>query len=95
MSYWSREIAGWLCLLLGLFGFYLSVAWLSTPHISESAFLVFSSVVVFRGGIHLLKVAVAARVCMEAQQRLFRQAPAAPTTAPAKTPRRPTTAGRP
>lgn len=86
MRFWTREIAGWGLVALGLFIFYLCFALLMNtgevvtadgrvivserPRIIEVGPLTFIGFVVFRGGIHLLKVAVAARVCLQAQERL-------------------------
>jgi hypothetical protein len=72
MRFWIREIAGWLLVLLGLFIFYICFAILLTdgPWLLEAIFLTVIGVVVYRSGIHLLKVAVAARVCLYAQARL-------------------------
>ena len=84
MRYWGREIAGWLLIGLGLFAFYLSYLFLVAEPghlILEAGPVAFMGFVIFRGGIHLLKVAVAARVCLEAQERL-RPERAAPPAAP-------------
>ncbi len=60
----SREIAGWLLVALGLgtFGltFYLLIAY---TMIVQAGPMVAVGFIVFRGGIHLLKVAIAARIC--------------------------------
>ena len=75
MRLWTREIAGWLLVLLGLFVFFrcytlLTAADSENPRILEGAALSLVGIIIFRGGIHLLKIAVAARVCLEAQERL-------------------------
>jgi hypothetical protein len=73
MRFWVRELAGWLLVLLGLFVFYVCFAVLvltEGPWLFEAIFLTVIGVVIFRSGIHLLKVAVAARVCLQAQARL-------------------------
>ena len=59
--YWSREIAGWAVLLIGLALFYATYDKLVNRRIFEAAPMAFMGFVVFRGGIHLLKVAVAAQ----------------------------------
>jgi hypothetical protein len=76
MRFWVREVAGWVLVLLGLFVFYICLAVLLTdgPLILESIPLMVIGIVVFRSGIHLLKVAVAARVCLQAQARLREEA---------------------
>jgi hypothetical protein len=68
MRFWIREIAGWLLIGLGLFIFYICVAILLSdrPRLIEAGPLTLIGIIVFRGGIHLLKVAVAARICMTA-----------------------------
>jgi hypothetical protein len=73
MRFWFREIAGWVLVLLGLLMFYecLDVLVLSDRHmIFEAGSLVLIGIFLFRGGIHLLKVAVAARICVQTQEKL-------------------------
>ena len=65
--FWTREIIGWICIATGLFLFYVSYfGLLRNGYIVESGPTVIMGFVVFRGGIHLLKVAVAARICRQA-----------------------------
>lgn len=61
MSYWVREVAGWLLVGMGLAIFYLSYDQLMRRRVFEAVPLAFMGFIVFRGGIHLLKVAVAAQ----------------------------------
>lgn len=61
MSYWAREIAGWLLILAGLTAFYQSYDFLVRKRVIEAVPLAFVGFVIFRGGIHLLKVSVAAQ----------------------------------
>jgi len=92
MRFWIRELAGWLLIVLGLFVFYSVYAVLMSPvvpapRLLESGPLAFIGFVIFRGGIHLLKVAMAARICLYAQREIARrQTPA--TTAVREGPRR-------
>jgi hypothetical protein len=69
MSFWLREIVGWLLVLAGLLMCYESYLMLKESRILEVGPLTIIAIVVFRGGIHLLKVAVAARICKEARDR--------------------------
>ena len=73
--YWGRELAGWLLVLLGLFLLLVCVLDLlsAAPHITFSPLVSVIGIVVFRGGIHLLKVAVAARVSLRAQAEIAQQ----------------------
>jgi len=65
--FWIREIAGWAMIVLGLWLFYVSYfVLLRNGYIIQSGPTVLMGIVVFRGGIHFLKVAVAARVCQQA-----------------------------
>ena len=68
MRFWTRELAGWLLILLGLWVFYQCYAFLREHYLVEAGELIAIGFIIFRGGIHLPKVAVAARVCMAAQQ---------------------------
>jgi hypothetical protein len=73
MRFWIREVAGWLLVVAGLAAFYAGYRLLvDAPghYLLEAGPVFFAGFVVFRGGIHLLKVAVAARICSLAQERL-------------------------
>jgi hypothetical protein len=59
--YWSREVAGWLLILAGLWQFWNTYTLLTNRRIFEAAPSAFIAFVIFRGGVHLLKVAVAAQ----------------------------------
>jgi hypothetical protein len=64
--FYIREVVGWALLVLGLWLFYQSYWFLMNKLIVQSGPTVLMGIVVFRGGIHILKVAVAARVCQRA-----------------------------
>jgi len=67
MRYWWRETAGWALVAIGLLIFTWAVLLLTVYHaIIDTGPMVVAGIIVFRGGIHLLKVAVAARICTEA-----------------------------
>ncbi len=69
MRFWIREILGWLLVGLGLYVFLICFSLLvrDRPLILEAGPLTLIGIIIFRGGIHLLKVAVAARICLYAQ----------------------------
>jgi hypothetical protein len=71
MRFWIREIAGWLLVGLGLFIFYKAYEFCRFRMLLEAWPVTVFGIFVFRGGIHLLKVAVAARICLQAQDRLY------------------------
>ncbi len=60
-TYWAREIAGWLLILAGLYAFGSAYVLLLNKRIFEAGPMTFIGFIVFRGGIHILKVAVAAQ----------------------------------
>ena len=68
------EIAGWLLMLLGLGAFFeaFSLVVKEPPSLLPVGPLTFFGYVIFRGGIHLIKVGVAAKVCQDwqAQQKV-------------------------
>jgi hypothetical protein len=88
--YWSREVAGWLLILIGLWQFWNTYMFLTNRRIFEAAPSAFIAFVVFRGGIHLLKVAVAAQAARtlpeSSAQPATRKASRMPTKSIAPTP---------
>lgn len=67
MSVWLRELAGWVLLGAGLAAFAVCYfVFLLQRRVIEAAALVFIGFTIFRGGMHLLRVALAARAAKEA-----------------------------
>ena len=87
MRFWTRELAGWVLVGLGLFVFWKCYALLMDHYFLQGGSLTVIGLIIFRGGIHLLKVAVAARVCLEGPDEK------APATAPARPSRIPSAGG--
>ena len=81
MRFWTREAAGWLLVVGGLLVCLLAIVFAADRRMVEAWPVAIIGIFVFRGGIHLLKVAVAARVCQQAQDRLYPE-PAPAVTAP-------------
>src|SRR5205085_4861952 len=81
MRFWIRELAGWLLIGLGLYVFFACYVILVNqgPHLIEAGPLTFIGFIIFRGGIHLLKVATAARICLHAQSEILRRQNPAPS----------------
>lgn len=61
MVYVLREIAGWALILIGLWQFARAYDLLLNKRVFEAGPVVFIGFIVFRGGVHVLKVAVAAQ----------------------------------
>ena len=67
--FWIREVAGWVFIALGVAAFLISYfVLLRQGKVLDSGPMVLMGIFLFRGGIHLLKVAVAARICMRAPE---------------------------
>jgi hypothetical protein len=79
MRFWVRELAGWVLVLLGLAAFGVSIGMLTQHYFIEAGVPSLIGFFVFRGGIHLLKVAVAARICLQAEEKLRPERPGAKT----------------
>jgi hypothetical protein len=69
MRFWSREVSGWFLIGVGLYTFFTCYQFLLRGRIWEAAPLTIIGIFLFRGGIHLVKVALAARICLDAQER--------------------------
>src|SRR5262249_30945134 len=81
----SLELAGWLLMLGGLITLFQCYVLIEKGLLFEAAPLSIIGIIIFRGGIHLLKVAVPARICMQAKERA-RQEAAGKTARPAGRP---------
>ena len=94
MRFWSREITGWFLIGVGLCTFFLCYESLLRGQVVSAGPMTIIGIFIFRGGIHLVKVALAARVCVESQPHLKENRAAA--TAPVMSNRRrlPTASGR-
>lgn len=57
-----RELAGWGLIVLALFFVWSAFEFLETQKVVEASVTVLAASFVFRGGIHLVKMAIAARV---------------------------------
>lgn len=68
MLFWIREIAGWLLVAAGVWLFWFTLAFLGSRQVVEGSVTALVGIVVFRGGIHLIKVATAARVVLHARR---------------------------
>ena len=87
MRFWLREIAGWFLVIVGLFVFYACYELLLRSRVVETGALTVIGIFLFRGGIHLLKMAVAAQVCSQAQDRLNNEKKHSPNVAkPSRSP---------
>jgi len=70
IRFWFRELLGLFLILIGLYVLVICLSMLletnpPTEKLLEAPVICFIGFVVFRGGIHLLKVAVAARIAMQ------------------------------
>jgi hypothetical protein len=83
------EIAGWLLLVVGLYVLFQCFVLLvdEPPRIVPAGPLMIIGIFIFRGGIHLLKVAAAARVCRGLSEQFLAPGPAAKARKTSFTPR--------
>lgn len=66
MRFWIREIVGYVLIALGLAAIYFALALFANDRVLAGSAFTVPAIFVFRGGIHLLKVAMAARICLHA-----------------------------
>ena len=67
MTVWLRELAGWILLGTGLAAFALTYNFLLQRFTVQAVILGAVAFIIFRGGLHLLKVAIAARLATDSQ----------------------------
>ena len=65
-----REMVGWLLILLALAAGYQCYLWIQSdrPKVVSAALLTPLTIFCFRGGIHFLKVSIAARIALQARK---------------------------
>jgi hypothetical protein len=72
IGYWIREIVGWLFVVVGLYGYWITLAFLAAQpaRLIEGSTTAVLSTVLFRGGLSLVRVATAARVVLQERRGL-------------------------
>jgi len=77
MSFWLREIVGWILLGLGVAAFAMCyIVFLLNRWFIEAFIAAGIGIFLFRGGMHLLKVAMAARAAREIRREVGPSNPA-------------------
>jgi hypothetical protein len=68
--FWMREVLGLVLVALGLYVFFVAMQLLllEGPRLLEAPGFIAIGFFIFRGGLQLLKVGVAGRICLEAQK---------------------------
>ena len=65
MFFVIRETAGWFLIVAALYLIQLALLdYVQAGKVVEAGIVVMASMFVFKGGIHLIRVATAARICM-------------------------------
>ncbi len=65
MFFVIRETAGWFLIVAALYLIQLALLdYVEAGKVVEAGIVVMASMFVFKGGIHLIRVATAARICM-------------------------------
>ncbi|MGL4464728.1 MAG: hypothetical protein ACRC1K_21450 [Planctomycetia bacterium] len=67
--FWVREVIGWLLVAAGLFGVLQSMSLVGNREVVGGAIVAGMAIFVFRGGLHLIKVATAARIVLASLDR--------------------------
>lgn len=76
--FWVREVIGWALIALGVITFAICYfVLIRNNKILAAGPTVLMGIFLFRGGIHLLKVAVAARLCQQPEPKRARPAASA------------------
>ncbi|MBY0586326.1 hypothetical protein K2X85_04070 [bacterium] len=69
LGFWVREIIGWCLVALGIYGFWITLAFLAVQpaRLIEGSTTAVVSTVLFRGGLSLIRVATAARIVLQSR----------------------------
>lgn len=63
------ETAGWFLILLALALVWMALGYVETRQVVEAGIVVMAATVIFRGGLLLVRIATAARVCLQERSR--------------------------
>jgi predicted Na+-dependent transporter len=68
-SFWIREFVGWILVLVGLYGYWITLAFLAAQpaRLIEGTTTAFVSTILFKGGLSLVRVATAARILVQSR----------------------------
>lgn len=74
MGFWIREIVGWLLIAMGIYGYWIALAFLATQpsRLIEGATTAFMSTMLFRGGLLLVRISAAARAVLHSSEKSAR-----------------------
>lgn len=70
LSFVLREVVGWLLVAGGVALIVFCCLLISDNRPMQAALLTFPAIIIFRGGIHLLKVSVAARLALQSRDKV-------------------------
>ena len=78
MGFWIREAIGWLLMLVGLYGYWIALAFLATQpaRLIEGSTTAIMATMLFRGGLQLVRISAAARVVLQSNGRPAKNQPA-------------------
>lgn len=65
MFFWIREIAGWILVIIGLGLVLLALSFLSDRQVVEGGVATMAAIFIFRGGLLLIRISTAARICLQ------------------------------
>jgi hypothetical protein len=71
MWFWIRELLGWTLIAAGIFAFWwaLRIVLDEGPLLLEASYFLIVGFVIFRGGLQILKISMAGRICLQTQNQ--------------------------
>ncbi|MCA8997535.1 MAG: hypothetical protein KDA80_11120 [Planctomycetaceae bacterium] len=88
MFFWIREILGWCLVLAGIVLVGMALTFVEDRQVVEAGVVVMAATLIFRGGLLLIRISTAARICLpptESEPNLSQRPEAKPASATAGT----------